>query len=222
MEATLSCTAGEREVYALVNAPDYSSVPGKAALLAKVSELSANSLTNFEMVGSKSVTLPQASSVSVDVNRIAARVVIKQITRKFSSAALQALDFSVDAIYLINVAGNTSNDLTAAPAAWYNVAKNNDELPALLGRQRRRDLNERNLPAEKTAQRYGLMQRPGRGAVDDVALVEIAQLLVGFRTHIAADLVGVRIFVILQPLDVLLDALRLLIADGDDIDAGYH
>ena len=132
MEATLSCTAGEREVYALVNAPDYSSVPGKAALLAKVSELSANSLTNFEMVGSKSVTLPQASSVSVDVNRIAARVVIKQITRKFSSAALQALDFSVDAIYLINVAGNTSNDLTAAPAAWYNVAKNNDELPALL------------------------------------------------------------------------------------------
>ena len=52
-ELTLSCTAGDRVVYALVNAPDYSAVPGKAALLAKVSELSANSLTNFEMVGSK-------------------------------------------------------------------------------------------------------------------------------------------------------------------------
>ena len=65
-ELTLSCTAGEREVYALVNAPDYSAVPGKAALLAKVSELSANSLTNFEMVGSKSVTLPQASTVAID------------------------------------------------------------------------------------------------------------------------------------------------------------
>jgi uncharacterized membrane protein len=131
-EITLSCTAGEREVYALVNAPDYSAVPGKAALLAKVSELSANSLTNFEMVGSKSVTLPQASTVSIDVNRIASRVVLKKITRNFTSAALQALDFSVDAIYLINVAGNTSYDLTKAPAAWYNVAKNNNELASLL------------------------------------------------------------------------------------------
>ena len=59
-ELTLSCTAGDRVVYALVNAPDYSAVPGKAALLAKVSELSANSLSNFEKVGSKSVTLPQS------------------------------------------------------------------------------------------------------------------------------------------------------------------
>ena len=131
-ELTLSCTAGERVVYALVNAPDYSTVPGKAALLAKVSELEANTLTNFEMVGSKTVTLPQSEKVSIDVNRIASRVVLKKITRNFTSAALQALDFTVDAIYLVNVAGNTSYDLTAAPAAWYNVAENKNELASLL------------------------------------------------------------------------------------------
>ena len=131
-ELTLSCTAGDRVVYALVNAPDYSAVPGKAALLAKVSELSANSLSNFEMVGSKSVTLPQSEKVSIDVNRIASRVVLKKITRNFTSEALQALNFKVDAIYLINVAGNTSYDLSAAPAKWYNVAENKDELASLL------------------------------------------------------------------------------------------
>ena len=131
-ELTLSCTAGDRVVYALVNAPDYSAVPGKAALLAKVSELSANSLTNFEMVGSKSVTLPQSETVSIDVNRIASRVVLKKITRSFTSEALQALNFKVDAIYLINVAGNTSYDLSAAPAKWYNVAENKNELASLL------------------------------------------------------------------------------------------
>ena len=131
-ELTLSCTAGERVVYALVNAPDYSTVPGKAALLAKVSELEANTLTNFEMVGSKTVTLPQSEKVSIDVNRIASRVVLKKITRNFTSAALQALDFTVDAIYLVNVAGNTSYDLTAAPAAWYNIAENKNELASLL------------------------------------------------------------------------------------------
>ena len=131
-ELTLSCTAGDRVVYALVNAPDYSAVPGKAALLAKVSELSANSLTNFEMVGSKSVTLPQSEKVSIDVNRIASRVVLKKITRNFTSEALQALNFKVDAIYLINVAGNTSYDLSAAPAKWYNVAENKHELASLL------------------------------------------------------------------------------------------
>jgi hypothetical protein len=131
-ELTLSCTAGERVVYALVNAPDYSAVPGKAALLAKVSELSANDLDNFEMVGSKTVTLPQTGTVSIDVNRIASRVVLKKITRNFTSAALQALDFTVDAIYLVNVAGNSSYDRTAAPAAWYNVAENKGELASLL------------------------------------------------------------------------------------------
>ena len=131
-ELTLSCTAGERVVYALVNAPDYSTVPGKAALLAKVSELEANTLTNFEMVGSKTVTLPQSEKVSIDVNRIASRVILKKITRSFTSAALQALDFTVDAIYLVNVAGNTSYDFTAAPAAWYNVAENKNELASLL------------------------------------------------------------------------------------------
>ena len=131
-ELTLSCTAGDRVVYALVNAPDYSAVPGKAALLAKVSELSANSLTNFEMVGSKSVTLPQSEKVSIDVNRIASRVVLKKITRSFTSEALQVLNFKVDAIYLINVAGNTSYDLSAAPAKWYNVAENKNELASLL------------------------------------------------------------------------------------------
>ena len=131
-ELTLSCTAGDRVVYALVNAPSYAAVSSKAALLAKVSELSANSLTNFEMVGNKSVTLPQASTVAIDVNRIASRVVLKKITRNFSSAALQALDFTVDAIYLVNVAGNTSYDLSAAPAKWYNLAENKDELSAIL------------------------------------------------------------------------------------------
>ena len=131
-ELTLSCTAGDRVVYALVNAPDYSDVPGKAALLAKVSELSANSLSNFEMVGSKSVTLPQSEKVSIDVNRIASRVILKKITRSFTSEALQALNFKVDAIYLINVAGNTSYDLSAAPAKWYNVAENKNELASLL------------------------------------------------------------------------------------------
>ena len=131
-QATLSCTAGERVVYAIVNAPDFSAVASKAVLLAKVSELSANSLTNFEMVGSKTVTLPQASTVSIDVNRIASRVVLKKITRNFTSTALQSLDFKIDAIYLVNVAGNTSYDLTKAPGTWYNVAKNNNELPSLL------------------------------------------------------------------------------------------
>lgn len=131
-ELTLSCTAGDRVVYALINAPDYSAVPGKTALLAKVSELSANSLANFEMVGSKSVTLPQSEKVSIDVNRIASRVVLKKITRSFTSEALQVLNFKVDAIYLINVAGNTSYDLSADPAKWYNVAENKNELASLL------------------------------------------------------------------------------------------
>ena len=88
-ELTVSCTGGERQVYALVNCPDLSAVSTKTALLATSSLLSGNSGTSFQMVGHQDeVNLPADSPVTVDVHRLASRVVIKKITRAFTASAL--------------------------------------------------------------------------------------------------------------------------------------
>ena len=131
---TVSCTAGDRVVYALVNGQDMKAVQTKTEFLAKISLLSNNSITNFEMLGVKNVTLPQTSTVSIDVDRIAARVVLKKITNNLTSPALQALEFGVDDIYVTNVPGNclfkrivpdTQGGTVATfdPSVWYNKMK---------------------------------------------------------------------------------------------------
>ena len=134
-EITLSCTAGERVVYALVNGQDLQEVQTKTAFLAKISKLSDNSLTSYEMIGVKDVTLPQSNTITIDVNRFASRVVIKKITNNLTSPALQALEFGVDEIYITNVAGDckfsrivgTSKESAQtpySPTIWYNKLKN--------------------------------------------------------------------------------------------------
>ena len=130
-ELTVSCTAGEREVYALVNCPDLSAVSTKTALLATSSLLSGNSGTSFQMIGHQDeVDLPEDSPVTINVHRIASRVVIKKITRAFTVSALAAKSFTIDQIFLTNVAGDINYGETASPTIWYNKQAYNSEQAA--------------------------------------------------------------------------------------------
>ena len=54
--ATVACTSGSRDIYALVNAPSMASVTSKGALLSSVANLSAE-IDNFQMIGSTTETL---------------------------------------------------------------------------------------------------------------------------------------------------------------------
>ena len=132
-ELTVSCTGGERQVYALVNCPDLSAVSTKTALLATSSLLSGNSGTNFQMVGHKDgVNLPADSPVTIDVHRIAARVVIKKITRAFTVSALAEKAFSIDQVFLINAPGDINYGESAAPTVWHNKMTFTNEQAAFM------------------------------------------------------------------------------------------
>ena len=127
-ELTISCTAGERQVYALVNCPNLSAISTKTALLATSSLLTANSSSNFQMIGHQDgVDLPDDSPVTIDVHRLAARVVIKKISRAFTVSSLAAKSFSIDQIFLVNVAGDINYGETAAPTVWLNQRAYNNE-----------------------------------------------------------------------------------------------
>ena len=130
-EITLSCTSGDRVAFALVNAPDLSSISTKTALLGTVSLLSNNSIGSFEMIGSCPVTLPQASTVTIDVNRFVSKISIEKITRSFTSASLAAKSMSIEEIFITNVAGDVNYGMSVSPTIWHNKQGYTESLPSL-------------------------------------------------------------------------------------------
>ena len=125
---TVSCTKGNREVYAVVNAPDLKDIATKTDLLAAKSALSDNDESNFVMIGKTNADLPSELPVNVEVDRIVSKVVLKTVNRAFSSAALAALNFSIDEIFITNVAGDVNYGLTDNPLEWYNKMDYNSEM----------------------------------------------------------------------------------------------
>ena len=120
LTATVSCTAGTRDIWAVVNAPSLNSVSTKTQLLSTVSSLAAE-ISNFQMIGSKSETLQKDGNVRITVDRLAARVVLKGIKNALTNPA-QAASFKVLSVYLTNVAGDVDfgHGSTYTVSKWYN------------------------------------------------------------------------------------------------------
>ena len=136
----LGCTAGEREVWAVVNAAaDHTadgSVADRADLLALTSMLSENTESGLFMTGSKTATLNAgAASVTLEVRRACAAVVLKSVTNRIESQE-QSENFRVKDVYLINVPAKVNYGLTeryADAADWYaRMGKESDSGKSLL------------------------------------------------------------------------------------------
>lgn len=121
---TLNATTGLRTVYALVNAPDLSGIVKKDALLAGISNLSDNAPDSFVMIGSDDFTLSSSSDITIEVNRLAARLMLHKLTRKMSSdglASIEAGQFELVRIYAADVVCNTNYAKTFdGPFVWKN------------------------------------------------------------------------------------------------------
>ena len=115
----MQCSTGEKDFVAIVNAPSLSHISTKSELWAANTKFSENTPTNFVMTGSTTAD-PSSASVNIPVKRIVARINIKNFKPKFSSPAHAAMAFHLMRVYVINVAGNTNYEVTAAPTEWYN------------------------------------------------------------------------------------------------------
>lgn len=121
-EVTVSCTAGERKIYAVVNNPAVSGITTLSGLMAVESVLAVSdgSPSNFQMIGHTTATLQAEGRVTVPVDRFAARVVIRKITNGFDNDA-QAASFVLKSVYLTNVTGKVMYDGSAPSVqTWYN------------------------------------------------------------------------------------------------------
>ncbi|MCQ2159148.1 MAG: fimbrial protein [Bacteroidales bacterium] len=128
---TVSCTEGERTIYAVVNGPDCSGVATVSQLKEKTFSLGDNTCEKVIMTGSVTKTLaPSTEPVSIEVHRLLSRVVVKNIKRDMSAASLASMGFTLTACYLTNVPGNGNIGDTASATTWYNVGQNDPNLPS--------------------------------------------------------------------------------------------
>lgn len=131
--ASLDCTIGEKDFFAIVNAPDITNVGNVKELESMRSQLSSNSVGRFVMTGRTSaVVTTEQNNVSVDVSRLVARITVKKITNAITAPQYSSAPLVLKQIYLLNVAGDIPYSGTGEPVIWYNKAKNTGDLPELL------------------------------------------------------------------------------------------
>ena len=115
---TMTVKAGDKTVWAVVNAPDISNVTTLTQLKA-VSSTLLNNASNFVMVGSNTGTVPSEDPIEIEVKRIASRVVVKKVTAAFSNPAYASMSCKLVKMFLINAPGDINLELTSAPTTWY-------------------------------------------------------------------------------------------------------
>lgn len=119
----VDCSAGERDIYCVVNGPDLSAVSSKAALFASIAPLreSVDHFVMFSFSDGEGRTIENGDALPIQVKRCASRIVVHAVKNGMLDAALAA-DFHLDALYLTNVAGDVrlDGDSTYEIAQWYN------------------------------------------------------------------------------------------------------
>lgn len=125
MSALVPATSGERTVWAVVNAPDLSSVMTLSGLKDAVSTLSDNSRDNFVMTGESTLELTDGGNVPITVKRIVARVSVAKISTDLKDYR-EKYSVAIQGIYMINVAGDSKYDVGGEPASWVNKLSHAD------------------------------------------------------------------------------------------------
>ena len=120
----LPCVPGQKKVVALVNAPELTDVTSYSQLTSKASKLTDNTLDSMVMEGEVEVEVTKNVSITIPVSRLAAKVMLRQVINNFELLTHQQMDFAINAVYLVNVAGERYYLNDTMPSLWYNKMKN--------------------------------------------------------------------------------------------------
>ncbi len=128
---TLTVTAGQKTVWAVVNAGSLSGISDESELSGHVTRLSENRRDAFVMSGSVTRNLTDGGTLEIPVRRLVSRVSVGKVTTGFPYALTDA-DLTLDAIWLVNVAADTPL-AGGTPSEWANKLGHHDAgLDALL------------------------------------------------------------------------------------------
>ena len=118
---------GSYKFYAVINS-GMTSMPSTVSALNSMKATLKADLSGFTMLGKTDKTITTGTEkVSITVKRLTAKVIFNDLKVNFSSSSLQSVGMTLDAVYLINAAG----DMTYAgyfgsesgTSVWYNQMK---------------------------------------------------------------------------------------------------
>ena len=119
MQALVPATAGQRSVWAVVNAPDLSGIMTLSDLRNAATLLTDNAKDSFVMTGSVTQELFDGGNIPITVKRIVARVSIGKISTDLKDYRA-GYSVRIEGIYMINVAAANKYDVGGEAASWVN------------------------------------------------------------------------------------------------------
>lgn len=124
-EGVLRLSTGDKEIRVVVNGPNLgNSITSLSALENTLSMYTENNSNNFVMVGSTDASIPGDTEISLLVHRLMSKVMLKKITTAFTSPVYTNAGFTVDGIYLTNVAQKCKFFAAYTPDSWYSGTLN--------------------------------------------------------------------------------------------------
>ena len=121
---TLKCIPGPKTVVALVNAPLIPEIASYSELTSTVSKLSNNVLKGLVMEGELEIELTTSQRVVVPVSRLVAKITLSKIENALELDYHQSMDFVLNSVYLINVAGDKKYLVDDPSETWINQGQN--------------------------------------------------------------------------------------------------
>jgi putative nucleotidyltransferase with HDIG domain len=116
----MTCTSGEKQVVALVNAPVENGVNNIDELRARTVDLKECAAGHIAMYGEATHLLTASASISLQVERIVSKVAVGKVETAFELDQHKALPFEIKAIYLVNAAGEKAYMDSNTSSFWYN------------------------------------------------------------------------------------------------------
>ena len=117
---SVRCRNGEKHIVALVTAGELTNVKTLDELAHRKVDLADMSEGNEVMVGSKLDTLKTNRLISVNVERIAAKIVFSQVGVSFANPLYAGKEVTLKALYLVNAAGERCYMADDPATFWYN------------------------------------------------------------------------------------------------------
>ena len=122
-EASVTCTAGDKKIVALVNAAAFDDVTSYQDLVARTIYLKDSGVGKLVMFGETTAVVSAQTSVNVEVSYLSSKVVLESVVLEFENEEHKELDFAIEAVYLLNVAGDRKLVGESAPQVWHNLGK---------------------------------------------------------------------------------------------------
>lgn len=119
-EVTITCTAGQKRMVALVNAGEETGVSDYETLAGRDVYLEDSGVGDLVMLGDTVVTVAADNPIDVEVSYLSSKVVLESVKLNLENQEHESLDFAVTSVFLTNVAGDRKYINDSDPTIWYH------------------------------------------------------------------------------------------------------